>query len=462
LDASTVSEHRNFVLTAPLGRTLWSLSWPIAISNELYELTALIVMFSLGHFTGDTGLVVYSLFRPVSGFVLWWFTGISTGSSVLVARSVGAVDGRGLFIASSAVKLTLCMWAVLAAVAIPLAPWLTSLLAGEHATDTPMTGYIIGWFLLALPTLACGEILLDVANATGATRLNLLRVLFDLAIMAALMPLMIEGVGLGVPGAPIAQGLAALGLNAVVWLALVRNRSTLALGEHRAEPWRDRIRVWKEILAIGIPVQIGRVVMFAMQIVYVQLIWRDGRVSTAGYGIAEGLLVLGMMLSLAVAQGTGVMIGQALGARNWQRARDALRVGITGAWIVIGAFVLIVTLFDRQIIGLFTHDPEIVTAAASALALLRWSMFGNATMQILIATFAAHKAVVAASGIMIAGELVGLTVALTWSGSNLQSVGVAMIVASLFKSGLLLGLVATGRLERAREALRTKQEPSGL
>jgi hypothetical protein len=38
-----VADRQDFVLTAPLGRAIWSLVWPIAVSNQLSILSLTIL-----------------------------------------------------------------------------------------------------------------------------------------------------------------------------------------------------------------------------------------------------------------------------------------------------------------------------------------------------------------------------------------------------------------------------------
>jgi hypothetical protein len=40
-----MSDQRELVLKAPLGRTLWSLSWPLVMANELNVLALSILIF---------------------------------------------------------------------------------------------------------------------------------------------------------------------------------------------------------------------------------------------------------------------------------------------------------------------------------------------------------------------------------------------------------------------------------
>src|SRR5215216_2615716 len=146
-----------------MGRALWTLAWPIALSNELSILSLGVLLFWLGRLAGETGLAVEALFRPLGLLVGWLINATSVGVSVLVSRSVGAASGRGLSIAAGGSTLTLAMWAVFAVVALPLSPWIADALAGELPDSRPMLQFLLGWVLLALPAMCIVEVLLDVA-----------------------------------------------------------------------------------------------------------------------------------------------------------------------------------------------------------------------------------------------------------------------------------------------------------
>ena len=151
-----VADRREFVLKAPLGRAIWSLSWPLAVSNQLSTLTLGVCLFWFGRLLGETGLAVESLFRPLGLLVAWTLGATSVGASVLVSRSVGAADGRGLSLAAGAVTLTVALSGIVIAVAGPLSPWLAGVLVGDLPVERPMLHYILGWLLISMPTYAVG------------------------------------------------------------------------------------------------------------------------------------------------------------------------------------------------------------------------------------------------------------------------------------------------------------------
>lgn len=442
--------RRELVLKAPIGRALWSLGWPIAISNELAILTIGVMLFWLGRLVGEPGLAVESLLRPFTLLVAWLFASTAMGATVLVSRSVGAEDGKGMTIASGAVTLTALMWIGLTAIVLATLPWLVDLLGGELAIDKPMLGFLLAWVLVALPGLAIGEVLLDVANATGATKFNLVRVLVELAFMAALTPVLIDTLGLGIAGAPLAQGIAAVGLCFVLWIALARKRGELKLGERAPKAFGIQWTLWKEILSIGLPMQVARIAYFASQLILLQRISREGEAAVAGYGIAGAWLLFGAMATLAVAQAGGILIGQSLGAKLYDRAQRGVRAALLSGWFVMALFI-VATLFDRPIIGLLTSDPAVADAAHDALSIMRWAAFGIATFQILMNVFGAHKATVRASLLLVGSEVLGLVVAFAWPGSYLDAACVAVVVSAVVKGVLLLWLLATGHHRRSLE-----------
>lgn len=437
-------------LRASIGRALWSLSWPIALAHELSVLILGIGLYWLGHIGGDTALVVEAAFRPFGFLFVYLFSAAAVGTSVLVTRSVGANDERGLDVAAAGAMLGGAMWLAFAVIAGCASPWLIDALAGGLAIDKPLMHYFIGWLLLALPGLIFAELFLDVANATGHTKLNLLRIALDLALTIGLTPLLMHAIGIA--GAPAAEGLSTLALSVVLWRMLVRRGRALGLGALGPDAWRVRWSLWREILRIGLPVQVGRVVMFLAQIVLVQLVMHDGGGSVAGYGIATFLLFLVTMVTMGLARGGAILAGMSIGAGMHDRARKSVIVTLVAGWAIVAILIFPLPLFERALIGLFSSEPPTIERAERALMLLRWSAFGIATWQVLLASFAAYGATMRASLLIILGEVCGLATAYAWPGSRLDGACVAWIVASSVKGLLLIALVLAGRLRVTRVA----------
>jgi len=196
-----------------------------------------------------------------------------------------------------------------------------------------------------------------------------------------------------------------------------------------------------------LPVQAGRFAYFIAQLILLRLISDDGAASVAGFGVATMLLLLGAGTTLAVAEAGAILVGQCLGAGLHERARRGVRATLLAGAIVMAVFVFVTTVFDRQIVGLFTSDAAIVAAAGRALSILPWAAFGIAAWQILVQAFAAYGATMRASVFMIGGEVLGVGVALAWPGTGLDAACVGMVAANLVKGALMLWLLAAGKVK---------------
>ena len=446
-----MTERRTFVLEAPIGRAIWSLAWPLVLSNELSVVSTGILYFWLGHLLGKPGLVVDSLFSPFSLMVAWFFSSAAVGASVLVSRSVGASDGRGMSIASAATTLTLALWGIVALVLIPVSPWLADVLSGDLPVASVVWPFLLGWLLVELPAMSVQAVLFEVISATGFTKFHLARTAIEIAFIAALVPVLIGPVGLGIAGTPIAMGIGALGLSVVVWVTLHRRRAALGLGEPGGGGWRTRWSLWKELLVVGVPLQVGRIVMFAAELILVRLVMQDGETNVAGYGIARLLLMFGATATFAIAQGGAILIGQSLGAGREVRARRAIRTTLFVAWSVSAAFIVL-TMFDRPIIEVFTSDVSMIDATDHAMSLMRWGFVAVATYQVMMSTFGAYRTTVRAGSMVIVGEAFGVALAFLLPGSRLDAVCMSFIASNMLKAVLLLALVPLGALDAGAPA----------
>lgn len=430
-------DRRQVVLEAPIGRALWSLAWPLVMANELNVLVVSILIFWLDRLLGETGLAVESLLRPVGLMALWLLGSVGIGAMSVVSRSIGAQDGRAMMLTLRSVALTVWLWLAIAVIAAPLAPTAARLLAANLPLERPLLQFLLPWLLLALPLMSLAELLLDVASATGWTRFGLVRVVTDLVVIALLVPLLIDTFGLGIAGAPIAEGIGGGILVALLAFALSRRRTGLGIGDAVPGWWRPDRAVWRELLRIGLPVAVGRAAGFAAQLVLVQVAAREGMAAAAGYGIAGALVLFGAMLSLALAQASGVVVGQSLGAGRPERARAAVRAALAGALAIAGAFVVL-TLASTLLIAVFTTEPGPALQAERALSIMRWSLVGIGVWQVVLTTFAALKETVRAALLTVAADAAGVAFALLWrQHSPLVTVSLAFCVASWLKALLL-------------------------
>jgi putative MATE family efflux protein len=90
----------------------------------------------------------------------------------------------------------------------------------------------------------------------------------------------------------------------------------------------------------------------------------------AGYIVGIRVILFALLPSWGMSNAAATMVGQALGAKKPERAERAVwKAGFYNV-IFLGSVGLIFVLFARQIIGLFTHDPNVVPYGVDCLRIV--------------------------------------------------------------------------------------------
>jgi putative MATE family efflux protein len=90
----------------------------------------------------------------------------------------------------------------------------------------------------------------------------------------------------------------------------------------------------------------------------------------AGYIVGIRVILFALLPSWGMSNAAATMVGQALGAKNPERAERAVwRAGFYNM-IFLGSVGLVFVLFARQIIGLFTNDPNVVPYGVDCLRIV--------------------------------------------------------------------------------------------
>ena len=187
-------------------------------------------------------------------------------------------------------------------------------------------------------------------------------------LVIVLSPALIWGWGpfprLGIAGAGVAL-LTYYTLGSVVLAVALRSRRNLVrLSVHGV---KLRIRLFGEILRVGLPGALNTVQTNLTVVVLTGLVGGFGTVALAGYGIGARLEYLQIPLVFGLGSALVTMVGTNIGAG--QRAR-ALRVALVGgamAFALTETIGLAAAFLPSLWMGLFTRDPDILAAGSAYL-----------------------------------------------------------------------------------------------
>ncbi len=310
---------------------------------------------------GGEALAALSLLAPLAGLVAAAGIGLGIGAASCLARELGAgrpeaarrVAGTALGAAAglgllAAVLLAVFRARILYTLGTPAALFdqASALLAVQSLTTC-----------LAILQIACDFL----AIGRGDARFSLKTLALCFGLNIALDPVMIFGLGLGLPGA--------------AWATLAAQLVTLAAwaGHFAAparRPLRGSLRHLRRIVAIGLPeaasvtaTTLGLLALFAIAA------HLGGEQALAGLGIATRLVFAVALPLEGFAIGVLPVLAHAHGAADPARAARTLRLLAGPALRVTVTLALMLALAAGPAARLLTADPAIAGTAAAA---LRW------------------------------------------------------------------------------------------
>lgn len=127
--------------------------------------------------------------------------------------------------------------------------------------------------------------------------------------------------------------------------------------------------VLKELVRIGLPIGMSMWMEVTMFSVVALLIGTMGTVEVAAHQIALNVASVTFMIAFGVSSGITVRVGQVFGEKGLREARYSGWVGIAIAAGYMVLMALVMVALPRQIIGLYTADPDLIDRAVTLLLL---------------------------------------------------------------------------------------------
>ena len=287
-----------------------------------------------------------------AGTVLFLVTsvciGITIAGTALVSRAFGARkrdEGRRLAASSLAFMAMIC--AALVLVLLPLLGPILTLLGASGRT------YDIAWrFLLvvtpATPILGVGMACSGLLRAAGDARRSMYVTLSGGLVTAALDPLLIFGLGLGVDGAAVVSvisrvALAAVGLHGSIKVHDLVARPTIKGVMADCGP----------LAAIAVPAVLANIATPISSAFVTAAIAQFGDLAIAGYAVIGRITPVAFGAIFALSGSIGPVLGQNFGAQRYDRVRRAIidSLVLTVAYCLVAWIVL--ALLQQPIVRLF-------------------------------------------------------------------------------------------------------------
>jgi len=347
--------------------SLASITWPIFIESFLHMTLRSADTFMLSK-VSDAAVASVGVANQLIMFMFFLFNFIASGSAIVVAQYLGAQKYTEIHkFAGNAIALNFLFGLLISLSMLTFSAQLLSLfeLKKELFSQAEIYLCIVGGGLFIQAVMLTVSAIIQVHGFTRDTMLvtvgiNLLNITGNyLFIFGTLgFPKM------GVVGVAVSTVFSQF-LGMVILVVILIKRVKLSLQWKDTVEW-NRTRI-KMILNTGGPISIGQLSYTASQIVTTSFITTLGAQMLATRIYTQNIMIFIMVLSIALAKGTQIIIGHLVGAGEKEKAfKQAFRNLKWSVAMALGATTIICVL-RNPLFQLFTDDPVIIQMGTTLL-----------------------------------------------------------------------------------------------
>lgn len=351
---------------------------PMLIGNfvqQIYNATDAAVV---GRYVGDLALSAVGAAGPILNFLLALFTGITTGTGILVAQHFGAKDREQL---SLTIGNCLTLTAIVALTVMALGSLITYPLL--RLLNTPAV--FIDWsaqylqiFFLGIGGFMFYNMLAGILRGLGDSLSALAFLILTALMNIALDIWFVASFGWGVQGVAIATVMAQVISAVLCWFKI---RSMSGVFDISKKTLRLQAGVPERIIRLGLPSGVTQAVFSTAMLLVMRLQNSFGPEFVAINVILMRVDGFAMMPNFSFGQAMTTFIGQNVGARRYDRLHQGAKQGTLMAVSIAATLTLIILLFGRNLMQLFTNTAFLVDQGMRFMRILALGYVAMAIIQ---------------------------------------------------------------------------------
>lgn len=351
---------------------------PMIIGNIAQQLYNTVDSIVVGKFVGDNALAAVGSASPIFNLLLVLFIGISVGTSVMVSQYFGAKEREQL---SKTIGCCITLTAIASVFIMLIGSFIVRpLLELLHTPDS-----IIDWCTSYLTVLFWGisgvayyNILSGVLRGLGDSVSALLYLLVATVINIVLDLWFVAGLGLGVFGVALATAIAQAISALLCFIKLSRMQELFDMkpkylrvdGEHTMT-----------MIRLGLPSGLTQAI-FSMAMIIVQSLTNSfGEMVIAANVIIMRVDGFAMMPNFSFGTAMTTYSGQNVGAKRYDRAEEGDRQGTIMAMAVSASITVLILIFGKYLMGIFTSTTELVDLSVHMMRILAVGYIAMAVTQ---------------------------------------------------------------------------------
>ena len=349
-----------------VSKLLLKFSIPAIIGMLVNALYNVVDRIFVGQGVGSLGIAGITITFPIMLFIMACGMLIGIGANSLISIRLGEnKKEEAEHIMGNAMSLLIGISLIITIIGIVFAePLLKAFGASE--TVLPYAKDYIRIILLGSTFQSIGLGMNNFIRADGQPKIAMITMLIGGLLNTALDPLFIFVFKLGIKGAAIATILSQMVSAAWVLYYFLGGKSALKVHKHNL---KIKLSTVEKIVAIGsAPFAMQLAASLLNVIMNRALVKYGGDVAISAMGIVNSVAILFLMPIFGINQGVQPIIGYNYGAQKFDRVKEALKLAIISATLIVVTGFIVIQLFPQQIVTFFNReDKELIMFGTKAL-----------------------------------------------------------------------------------------------
>ena len=382
--------NQNRMLRGSITKSLLAIAVPVIFANILQTIYQLVDTFWVGRL-GTEAVAAVSLSFPILFFLMSAAMGLVMGASILVAQYNGKGDKEKVsYTVGQSASLISIIAIVISIIGYTFSNYFLSFLTKDIAVLEQATSYLQISFL-AIIAMFIYNLFQSSLRGVGEVKLPIIIISITLVMNFFLDPILMFGwrfiPAMGVSGVALATLITEY-LSAIIGIIiLVRGSYGIKL---RFKDLKLKLTWVKKLFKLGLPssFEMGSRSFGMILMTFVVSIF--GTLTIASFGIGMRIFMFVIIPGVGFSIATSVIVGNNLGAKQYERAEKIVKTGMKIAFITLTLLGVILFIFAKPVSAFFVpNEPLLVLESARFIQTMALT-FGFIGMQMVI--FGALKA----------------------------------------------------------------------
>ena len=362
-------------------KLLHKFAFPLFVSNALQAVYNIVDMIVVGQYIGGAGMSAVSIGGDVLHLLTFIAMGFSSAGQVLIARDVGSkrleqvqktIGTMFTFLLSISVLVSVVCYFI----RFDILRWINTPAESYQFTMDYTVTCIAGLFFIY-----GYNIISAILRGMGDSRRPFLFIAIAALLNIVLDIVFVAGCGMEVFGAALATVISQAGSFIISLVYLYRRKESFGF-DFKLKSFRIDPAALKPLVALGVPMAIQSAAINLSKIVLMSWINLFGVVYSALAGVYNKINVMINIVSSSFTTAGSTMVGQNLGAKQYERVSKVMKTVGTCTILVSTIFTFIIVCFQDSIYQLFTTDEAVLSNAYILLIPIILNFYGAATRSI--------------------------------------------------------------------------------